>query len=103
MPIILLQLLISSPTDHVYTSTVLRIPMDRMTAIEVYPLTYKTDNNLRHLSPERRQCFFQDERKLVYYDFYTDSNCKHDLLIGEAVRLCNCVLFNWPSKWEFYY
>ncbi|CAH1634777.1 unnamed protein product [Spodoptera littoralis] len=95
-------ILISSPTDHVYTSTVLRLPMDRMTTIEVTPLTYKTDFSLRALSPYRRQCFFQNEKRLQYYEFYTDSNCKHDLLVQEARKKCNCVLFNWPRKfiWE---
>ncbi|KPI98186.1 hypothetical protein RR46_09402 [Papilio xuthus] len=70
--------LISSPTDHVYVSTVLRLPMNKMTTIEVSPTTYKTDNALRGLAPYIRQCFFQDEKKLNYFEFYTDSNCKHD-------------------------
>ncbi|XP_026318129.1 pickpocket protein 28-like [Hyposmocoma kahamanoa] len=90
--------IIRSPTDHVYTSTVLRLPMERMTTIEVNPITYKTDANLRQLSPDRRQCFFQNERKLFYYEFYTDSNCKFDLLLREAVKVCKCVLYNWPRK-----
>ncbi|XP_049878467.1 pickpocket protein 28-like [Pectinophora gossypiella] len=88
--------LLDSPTDHFYSSTLLRLPMGRMTTVELSPITYKTDSTLRSLNPDRRQCFFQNERKLVYYEFYTDSNCKHDLLIREAVRTCNCVHFNWP-------
>ncbi|KAI5639801.1 amiloride-sensitive sodium channel domain-containing protein [Phthorimaea operculella] len=91
-------IIISSPADHVYTSTVLRIPMNRMTTVEVTPITYKTDTNLRSLTPDVRQCFFQNERSLEYYEFYTDNNCKHDLLIREAVQRCNCVMYNWPRK-----
>ncbi|XP_073954823.1 pickpocket protein 28-like [Choristoneura fumiferana] len=90
--------IISSPTDHVYTSTIIRLPMDRMTTVEVYPITYKTDTSLRALLPDRRQCFFQDERQLEYYESYTDSNCKHDLLVREARIVCKCVSFNWPRK-----
>ncbi|KPJ13455.1 Sodium channel protein Nach [Papilio machaon] len=94
--------LISSPTDHVYVSTVLRLPMNKMTTIEVSPTTYKTDNALRALAPYIRQCFFQDENKLNYYEFYTDSNCKHDLWIREVKKKCHCVLYNWPRLyiWE---
>ncbi|XP_026736722.1 pickpocket protein 28-like [Trichoplusia ni] len=92
-------ILIASPTDHVYTSTVLRLPMDRMTTIEVTPLTYKTDSSLRALSPYKRQCFFQNEKRLQYYEFYTDSNCKHDLWVQEARNKCNCVLFHWPRQY----
>ncbi|CAG9136169.1 unnamed protein product [Plutella xylostella] len=88
--------LIGSPTDHIYTSTVLRLPMGRWTTVEVSPVTYRTDPALRSLSPGRRQCFFQDERTLDYYSIYTDSNCKHDLLMRESKKQCNCVLFNWP-------
>ncbi|CAH0591603.1 unnamed protein product [Chrysodeixis includens] len=91
-------ILIASPTDHVYTSTVLRLPMDRMTTIEVTPLTYKTDSSLRALSPYKRQCFFQNEKRLQYYEFYTDSNCKHDLWVQEARNKCSCVLFHWPRQ-----
>ncbi|XP_063831727.1 pickpocket protein 28-like [Ostrinia nubilalis] len=90
--------LIRSPTNHVYTSTVLRLPMDRMTTIEVSPITYKTDSALRSLAPDQRQCFFQNERKLEYYEFYTGSNCKHDIFVRESKRLCNCTLYNWPRK-----
>ncbi|CAH2055754.1 unnamed protein product, partial [Iphiclides podalirius] len=92
--------LISSPTDHVYTSTVLRLPMNKMTTIEVSPITYKTDSALRALPPYLRQCYFQDERKLEYFEMYSDSNCKHDLWIREVKEKCNCVLFNWPTKVE---
>ncbi|CAG9782555.1 unnamed protein product [Diatraea saccharalis] len=90
--------LIKSPTNHVYTSTVLRLPMDRMTTIEVSPITYKTDAALRSLAPDQRQCFFQNERQLEYYQFYTGSNCKHDVFVKESKRTCNCTLFNWPRK-----
>ncbi|KAL0829892.1 hypothetical protein ABMA28_003370 [Loxostege sticticalis] len=90
--------LIRSPTNHVYTSTVLRLPMDRMTTIEVSPITYKTDSALRSLAPDQRQCFFQNERKLEYYEFYTSSNCKHDIFVRESKKLCDCTLYNWPRK-----
>ncbi|KAG6440350.1 hypothetical protein O3G_MSEX001229 [Manduca sexta] len=91
-------ILISAPTDHLYTSTVMRIPMNRMTTVEVSPITYKTDPTLRSLAPYKRQCFFQSERRLEYYNFYTDTNCQHDLLIREAKEMCDCVLYNWPRK-----
>ncbi|XP_013191452.2 pickpocket protein 28-like [Amyelois transitella] len=90
--------LIRSPTNHAYTSTVLRIPMDKMTTVEVSPITYKTDVGLRVLDPERRQCYFQNERKLEYFQFYTETNCKMDIFIRESVLQCNCSLFNWPRK-----
>ncbi|KAL4713438.1 hypothetical protein ACJJTC_010423 [Scirpophaga incertulas] len=90
--------LIKSPSNHVYTSTVLRLPMGRMTTIEVSPITYKTDAALRSLTPGQRQCFFQNERQLEYYQFYTGSNCKHDLFVRESKALCNCTLYNWPRK-----
>ncbi|CAK1542578.1 unnamed protein product [Leptosia nina] len=91
-------LLIRSPTDHVYSTTILRLPMDKMTTIEVTPTTYKTDSSLRTLSPNLRQCFFQNERKLEFFEFYTDSNCQQDLLMRETMKYCKCAMFNWPRK-----
>ncbi|XP_059060993.1 pickpocket protein 28-like [Achroia grisella] len=90
--------LIRSPTDHAYTTTVLRLPMNKMTTIEVSPITYKTDTALRALDPELRQCFFQNERKLDYYHFYTANNCKIDTYIRETKIRCNCSLYYWPRK-----
>ncbi|CAG5054340.1 unnamed protein product [Parnassius apollo] len=76
--------------------------MNKMTTIKVTPITYKTDAELRSLPAYQRQCYFQDERKLKYFEFYTDSNCKHDLWMREVKKQCNCVLFNWPRIyiWE---
>ena len=71
-----------------------------MTTIEVSAITYKTDTSLRALSPDQRQCFFQNERKLHFYEFYTDTNCKLDLRIRETMKQCKCVLFNWPSEYQ---
>ncbi|XP_050682729.1 pickpocket protein 28-like [Leptidea sinapis] len=90
-------ILIRSPTDHVYSTTILRLPMDKMTTIEVTPTTYKTDASLRALLPDLRQCFFQNERKLQYFEFYTDSNCQQDLLMRETMEKCKCVMYNWPK------
>ncbi|XP_026751548.2 pickpocket protein 28-like [Galleria mellonella] len=90
--------LIRSPTDHAYTTTVLRLPMDKMTTIEVSPITYKTDTALRNLHPELRQCYFQNERKLEHFHFYTATNCKIDFYIQEAKLRCNCSLYYWPRK-----
>ncbi|KAM3965950.1 pickpocket protein 28 [Aphomia sociella] len=90
--------LIRSPADHAYASTVLRLPMDKMTTIEVSPITYKTDTALRSLDPELRQCYFQNERKLEHFHFYTASNCKFDIILQEAKLQCNCSLYNWPRK-----
>ncbi|XP_072945712.1 pickpocket protein 28-like [Epargyreus clarus] len=91
-------LMVKSPADHVYTTTVIRLPMNKMTSIEIVPTTHKTDSSLRALEPNLRQCYFQNERHLEHFLFYSGTNCKQDILINYTKRICNCIYYNWPRK-----
>lgn len=37
---------------------------------------YQAEEDLRLISPERRKCYFEDERKLKYFRVYTKKNCE---------------------------
>lgn len=55
--------------------------------------------NLESYSPERRKCFYSYERKLIYYKFYTEINCKMECLVNTTLKLCGCVPYYAPSKY----
>lgn len=60
----------------------------------ITPVIVEADENLRTLSSERRQCYFQNERKLKYFKTYTKRNCDLECLSNLTYSSAGCVLFN---------
>lgn len=59
----------------------------KMTASEIF---------LKKYSPEKRKCFFEDERKLQFFKVYTKNNCNFECLTNFTLRSCGCVAFYHP-------
>ncbi|XP_031621760.1 pickpocket protein 28-like [Contarinia nasturtii] len=51
---------------------------------------------LRRYKPEQRECFFNSERQLRFYKFYTKDNCVDECFANVTKKLCGCVLFSMP-------
>lgn len=54
----------------------------------------RVDENLRRYRPEKRQCYFDNERKLQFYRQYTKDNCFNECLINYTLNTCGCVKFS---------
>lgn len=59
------------PSAHFY-----RIPFNSKTLVAVNPKVMTTSNDLGDYDPEKRQCFFEGEKKLKFFKMYTESNCQ---------------------------
>jgi amiloride-sensitive sodium channel len=46
----------------------------------------------------RRQCYFDGERQLKFFQIYTKANCELECLTNSTMRYCNCSAFFMPSK-----
>ena len=55
-----------------------------------------TSNELLSYTPERRQCFFNDEKFLKFFNVYTQSNCELECLANFTLNYCGCVQFLMP-------
>ena len=64
--------------------------------ITVKPSIITTSEGLRNYSPERRQCFYEDERYLKFFKVYTQSNCELECLTNYTLKACGCVKFSMP-------
>lgn len=53
---------------------------------------------LRNYAPVLRQCYFNAERKLRFFRFYTQQNCEAECLANFTHSICDCVHFAMPSK-----
>lgn len=102
---------IPQPGAHYYL-----IPFNTLTVMSVQPRVMTTSAEMRRYPPIKRQCFFENERKLKYFKTYTQANCKLEFLAGEVIFSrenlsfstkifpdyildeCDCVKFSMPHK-----
>lgn len=61
---------------------------------EVTPEVTITDDDLRMLSPEARECYFDDEKQLKFFEIYSETNCKFECYTNLTFKTCGCVGFD---------
>lgn len=54
--------------------------------------------NIHKYSPVARQCYFQTERKLRFFNGYTQRSCELECMANFTLAECGCVRFFMPSK-----
>lgn len=59
----------------------------------ITPKIIETDEDLRKLSADHRQCYFDDERKLRFFKSYTQKNCEVECLSNVTHENAKCVPF----------
>lgn len=76
---------VHSPFELPTASIFLEFDFDTDFQVWITPQDIQTDNDLRSDDPDERNCFFDDERKLKYFQVYTQKNCEMECLshVGE--------------------
>jgi amiloride-sensitive sodium channel len=64
--------------------------------VEVTPEITKTDPILLKLSPDVRECFKDDEKKLKFFKIYTQQNCEVECFTNYTIDSCNCTFLTQP-------
>ena len=54
-------------------------------------------NDIKDITPEARDCFFDDEGDLEFYRSYTYSNCRLECAIKKSEEIFNCVPWYLPK------
>lgn len=91
------------------------VPFNSKSLVAIRAKVMTTSENLINYKPEKRQCFFEGEKKLRFYKTYTQSNCQIECLSSELIdrslylsktqsflftdltlALCGCVKFAMP-------
>lgn len=78
-----------------------RVPYLQEVLVAVRPNMITTSDGLRHYEPNRRQCFFDSERYLRFFNVYTQRNCELECLSNFTKIECGCVKFSMPRKCVF--
>ncbi|XP_055591069.1 pickpocket protein 28-like [Uranotaenia lowii] len=95
------KLLLHSPDDYpLMSKKYIRIPIDQDVMIAVKPQMITTASSLHDYTPERRQCFFNHERTLQFFQIYTQDNCELECLTNYTRIACGCVKFSMPRGTE---
>lgn len=75
-----------------------RVPFREAVQISIKPRMITTAEGLRKYKPNDRQCFFNSERKLQFFKFYSKPNCESECAANYTIQECGCVKFSMPSN-----
>ena len=53
-------------------------------------------NDIKDIAPEARECYFNDEGDLEFYEKYTYSNCRLECAIKKSEDIYHCVPWHLP-------
>lgn len=67
--------------------------------VSIEPKVKITSDGLRDYMTNRRTCFYDGERRLRFYKFYTDINCEVECLANVTEMICGCVIFSSPRTY----
>jgi acid-sensing ion channel, other len=73
------------------------LPYHQSVQIKITPQMIKMTPELRAFSVEKRQCYFNDERYLRFFRYYTQNNCEVECEVNLTVSRCGCLRFHMPS------
>ncbi|XP_044759462.1 pickpocket protein 28-like isoform X2 [Coccinella septempunctata] len=76
------------------------VGLDSIANAAVIPSYTQTSDRIKHYDPKKRFCYFENERQLKYFKFYSQSNCNFECYINYTITQCDCVNFYMPRDNE---
>ncbi|KAL1130905.1 hypothetical protein AAG570_012146 [Ranatra chinensis] len=67
------------------------------TYVHIMPTIMVSEDRIEDISVEKRQCYFINERHLLYYRSYTQKNCIRECEANFTLTYCGCVLYYMPK------
>ena len=64
----------------------------------IYAKSYRVDDALRSFSPKLRNCYFDGEKVLKYFNTYTKALCEFECNTNHTLKECGCVVFSMPRE-----
>lgn len=78
------------PTESDYQFT---IGHHQVSYLKLTPELMTISNDLKLVSPTKRNCYLQGEKVLKYFKVYTRRNCEEECLSDRMIETCGCVAF----------
>lgn len=73
-----------------------KVGMNQQMAIIIKPPSIITSDNLKDYPISKRKCYFEGERNLNLFRFYSQSNCELECLVHIMYKKCGCVDYWMP-------
>lgn len=77
------------------------LPPNRAAFYSIEPSYTRTEPKVREFDPQKRQCYFTNERKLRFFRHYTRMLCILECLSNYTLAQCGCVYFPMMRKPTF--
>lgn len=68
-----------------------RVPLRQEVVVSVKPNMMTTSSGLLDYEPERRQCYFDNEKNLKFFKVYTQANCELECLADYTLGKTNLI------------
>lgn len=92
-----MKVIVHSPGEFPRASqNFISIPLESEVSVTVKPIMMTTATDLTRYSTETRQCYFNSERSLKFFRFYTRRNCEHECFTNFTLAMCGCVKISMP-------
>ncbi|XP_037826364.1 pickpocket protein 28-like [Lucilia sericata] len=92
------KLFINSPDSIPLTmGNYILVPYSHEVMVTLSPQYITSQKQLWNIEPEKRQCYFNNERNLYFFKIYTQTNCQAECLTNYTIAKCGCVKF-WMPK-----
>ncbi|CAH2014693.1 unnamed protein product [Acanthoscelides obtectus] len=75
-----------------------QVPFGDAIMAAVQPKMTKTSQQVIKYHPDKRECYFSNEKYLRYFKQYTSSNCRLECYTNYTAKICECVRFYMPKK-----
>lgn len=88
------QLMVHDPFEVISESAVnFFAPTGEIFHFHVEPEITSFDESFVDFTPEERNCWLPDEKKLDFFKVYNRPNCEHECMAAATLKQCGCVQF----------
>ena len=86
------------PVDFATRPHDINLNINKTYNILITPNIIVSSDILRTYSPQRKKCFFPEDRYLHFYKIYSVQNCKSECLANHTLKICGCVPYYLPRN-----
>lgn len=92
-----LKVIVHSPGEFPrVTQNYFSVPFAHEVSVAIKPVVMTTTADLAGYSTESRQCYFNNERSLKFFKFYSQNNCEHECHTNFTRVTSGCVKLSMP-------
>lgn len=92
-----LKVIVHAPSDYPRVGqNYITVPFNEEIKISVKPVMMITSLDLVKYPVSTRQCYFNSDRSLKFFKYYSQSNCEFECLTNFTLLACDCVRVTMP-------